>query len=897
MALSIPQMARMSQLLDEALALDEAGRRAWLERATQEHPDLAAALREALLPGAAQAAELKALMSLPKLDAPGESSAPSESGLQRGARVGPYELIRRLGAGGMAEVWLARRADGALKREIALKLPMLNRLQAGLEERFERERDILASLEHPHIARLYDAGVDPQGLPYLAMEYVQGAPLTDWCDAHRLGITERLGLFQQVLEAVQYAHEKKVIHRDLKPSNILVSESGQVRLLDFGVARLLEAEETDQPALTSVYGRALTPDYASPELLRGDPIDARSDLYSLGVLLYELLTGVRPYGLKSAASIGLLEAAIGTVEVQRPSAQSGQGASAARGTAPEKLARQLRGDLDAIALKALAKDPARRYPTAAALGADLGRYLDAKPIEALPARFTDRLYKFVKRNKTVVGLAATAAVAILATVGYSLHRETVTQATMANATPNVPNATKPVSDKSIAVLPFLDLSEKKDQEYFSDGLSEELIELLGKTPGLQVIARTSSFYFKGKTEKLETIAEDLRVANVLEGSVRKSGNKLRVTAQLIHAATSEHIWSETFDRELTDVFNVQDEIASAVVAALKVHLLSTQLPAARDELRTGNIEAYDQYLQGKESYNQGDQDGYEHAVKAFSAATTLDPGYAAAYAGLALARFWRADVTFDIAGYETALAAADKAVALAPGLAAGYAARGFVRIAYRFDYSGAQADLDRAVALRPGDADVLHRSAVVLATVGNLRAAIARERNALALDPLSAEICMRLGFFLAADQQFAEARPLYAKALAIAPNSIRALYHLGNLDLLENRPVQALASFRQLETEVWRLTGQARAEYSLGHADASGQILEQLIAQYAKTDASTIATVYAWRGEKDQAFKWAERAYAQRDTGLAWIKIDPVFRSLRNDPRYKALLHKMNLPE
>jgi adenylate cyclase len=220
-----------------------------------------------------------------------------------------------------------------------------------------------------------------------------------------------------------------------------------------------------------------------------------------------------------------------------------------------------------------------------------------------------------------------------------------------------------------------------------------------------------------------------------------------------------------------------------------------------------------------------------------------------------------------------------------------------VRIAYRFDYSGAQADLDRAVALRPGDADVLHRSAVVLATVGNLRAAIARERNALALDPLSAEICMRLGFFLVADQQFAEARPLYEKALAIAPNSIRALYHLGNLDLLENRPVQALASFRQLETEVWRLTGQARAEYSLGHADASGQILEQLIAQYAKTDASTIATVYAWRGEKDQAFKWAERAYAQRDTGLAWIKIDPVFRSLRNDPRYKALLHKMNLPE
>jgi hypothetical protein len=190
MALSIPQMARMSQLLEEALGLDEAVRLPWLEKATREHPDLAAALCESLLPGAAQAAHLKSLMSLPKLGAAEGASVPSANGLKPGARVGPYELIRLLGAGGMAEVWLARRADGAFKREVALKLPMRNRLQTGLEARFARERDILASLEHPHIARLYDAGVDPQGLPYLAMEYVQGAPLTDWCDAHRLGITE-----------------------------------------------------------------------------------------------------------------------------------------------------------------------------------------------------------------------------------------------------------------------------------------------------------------------------------------------------------------------------------------------------------------------------------------------------------------------------------------------------------------------------------------------------------------------------------------------------------------------------------------------------------------------------------------------------------------------------------
>jgi TolB-like protein len=459
----------------------------------------------------------------------------------------------------------------------------------------------------------------------------------------------------------------------------------------------------------------------------------------------------------------------------------------------------------------------------------------------------------------------------------------------------VPTATIP--DKSIAVLPFADMSEKKDQEYFSDGLSEELIDMLTKVPELRVPARTSSFYFKGKQATIPDIAKALGVAHVLEGSVRKSGNTLRITAQLIRVDSGYHVWSETYDRKLDDIFKIQDEIAAAVVAALRVHLLPTQKATGQDELRTENLEAYSLYLQGRQSYNQGDADGYQRAVTALRAATTLDSRYAAAYADLALAQFWLTDSTNtddpDVE-LDSALAAAEKAVALAPGLAAGYSARGFLRTVYRFDFAGAQADLDKAVALSPGDAWVLHRSAVLLAALGKLPEAIAREQQALVLDPLSAEICMRLAFFLVANQQFAEARPLYEKALVIAPNSIRAGANLGSLELLDNQPERALAIYRQVDPNIFSLAGQAKAEYSLGHFAASQRILDQLIA--TKSAPFQIAGVYAWRGEKDKAFEWAERAYAQRDSGLPWLKISLEFRGLHGDPRYKALLKKMNLP-
>ena len=407
MRLTASQLALMSRLLEEALPLDEAGRRCWLETLAPEYAALKPALREALLES-------------PTDDEHGDAAS---TGLQSGARVGPYELIRLLGAGGMAEVWLAKRADGAFKRDVALKLPSLTWVRRDLEQRFARERDILAGLEHPHIARLYDAGVDPQGLPYLSMEYVQGEQLTDWCDAQRLDICERLRLFLQVLEAVQYAHDRHVIHRDLKPSNILVTQAGQARLLDFGVATLLDRRNgTGQTPLTQVYGHALTPAYSSPELVRGDQVDASSDIYSLGVVLFEILTGARPYRLNAGASRTVLEHAIAAAEVHKPSTQILEEAWVARACTHEQLARTLRGDLDLIVLKALAKDSHARYASAAALADDLQRYLDGRPVMAQPPRLLYRFGKFLRRNQAVVSVTAAAALVVLATAGYELER-------------------------------------------------------------------------------------------------------------------------------------------------------------------------------------------------------------------------------------------------------------------------------------------------------------------------------------------------------------------------------------------------------------------------------------------------------------------------------------------
>jgi serine/threonine-protein kinase len=428
MKLAAEHWRSLSQLLDEALALSGEERVAWAAKLGEEHVSLKPLLEELFSRPAAVATADLLIGTLPAFAPPRE-----EAEHKAGAIVGPYRLLFELGRGGMGAVWLAERADGLVKREVALKLPILAASRTALAERFAREREILAPLAHPHIACLYDAGFGDDGQPYLALEYVAGEPITAYCDKAELSVTKRLELFGQVLSAVQYAHANLVLHRDLKPSNILVTPQGEIKLLDFGIAKLMTDGAAQETALTQLAGRALTPDYAAPEQVTGAPLTTASDVYALGVVLYELLTGARPYRLKRGTRAEIEEAIL-SQEVLRPSVAITAESAAKRSTSAAKLKRDLAGDLDTIVLKALAKAPFERYPTTDALASDLARFLQGDPVLAQPASAWYRFGKFVARNKLPLAGGSAVACALIAGASVALWQAHVARQETSRAT-------------------------------------------------------------------------------------------------------------------------------------------------------------------------------------------------------------------------------------------------------------------------------------------------------------------------------------------------------------------------------------------------------------------------------------------------------------------------------
>ena len=773
-----------------------------------------------------------------------------------------YSIQRIIGHGGMATVYLA--VQESLGREVALKvlLPSLANDPVATE-RFLREARFAAQLHHPSIVAIHDVGVH-DGNPYMSMGYEPGGTVANLIEG-REDPRFALRVVRDIASALDYAHDKGVVHRDVKPENILRRHDGSCVLSDFGIAHALATHR----GLTNEGTSVGTPHYMSPEQLRGEKVDGRADLYSLGVVLFQLLTGRLPYQGTDGWAIGM------------------QHISAPIPRLPEHL-----GHLQPLVDALLAKDPAHRVHT----GGDLVRRVEAALSGNQPLVSDSKIdLRRQPSPRSTWLIALPIGLIVVATMMFVQNREHQREALAAAAVvaADMEGTEKP----SIAVLPLVDMSESRDQEYFSDGLSEELINLLAQVPELQVVGRTSAFSFKGKNQDLKQIGRKLGVTNLLEGSVRKSDSQVRITVQLINAQTGFHLWSQTYDRDLTEVYAVQDEIAGAVVSALKVKLLAGATPVAN---RTVNPKAYTQFLRARQIRSRSTPETARQGVEALQEVIRLDPGFAAAHAQLAVSQGWAADYAATPADatelQRRALASADRAIELDPTLADGYWARGNLRASVTWNWEGARSDFQKAVALNPGDARILQGYGALLASLGRLPEAIETTRKAAEVEPLLFSVWQALGYYQEAAGQLEQAQLSQERALALKPKFPFVHFRLGVINLQQHQPNNAALSFAASGYEPLQLLGTALAAHDLRRGPESQQALNALIRDYGYNAAYQIAQAYAWRGQKNEAFQWLDRAFAQRDGGLAEVKYDPLLGKLRKDPRYRALLNRMGLP-
>jgi serine/threonine-protein kinase len=618
-----------------------------------------------------------------------------------------------------------------------------------------------------------------------------------------------------------------------------------------------------------------TTPYASPEQLEGKDLDARADIFSLGVVLYEMATGERPFRGDSAASV------ISSILKDEP-----------------REAREIRRDLppklDALISRCLQKDRENRFSSAKevrdrlqSLVHEKASSMDTakKPSAAGPAR------RF-RRAATLVA-AAGLAIAALFFAYWISNRPPIRESPEAGPVASAPAV---ASASSIAVLPFADMSPEGDQEYFADGLSEEIINALAQVRGLKVVGRTSSFHFKGRSEDLRTIGERLNVGSILEGSVRTDGDRLRITAQLIDVADGFHLWSESYDRDLGNVFQLQEEIATTLVGVLRAEMLPDEgQPFAS---RSGSGTGYRAYLQGRFHVERRTQEDLELAVEHFREALALDPGYALAWAGLADALRWQTAWDYrSETGWEEARAAAEKALRLDPNLAEGWAAKGKILLFHDRSWGEARDAYARALELKPNDADIVRDSARLAAALGDLEKALSFNRRAVELDPLDVPAYFHLGLHAFYAGRLEEARKALEESIELEPD------HPGQYELLaavylEQGAIESAKEMVALEPHpAWRLYGRILLASSQGLETEADALLDRFIAQYPEGWDVQIAELWALRGSLDEAFNWLDRAFESRDGGLARLKVDPFFQMLHSDPRWERLLERMGLPE
>jgi serine/threonine protein kinase/Tfp pilus assembly protein PilF len=797
-----------------------------------------------------------------------------------GERVGAYVIVRELGHGGMGTVFLAERADGQFEKQVAIKI--LNRGADTTEilHRFRAERQILAKLDHPNIARLLDAGTTDDGLPYFIMDYIVGAPVTRFAVAQKLSTRQRLELFLKICDAVEFAHRNLVVHRDIKPSNILANAEGEPKLLDFGIAKIL-AKDEDAAQSTTEAQRHLTPICASPEQAKGDPITIATDIYSLGALLYEMLSNQKPHRFSTARpSREELALVVGEQVPPPPSAVASDA----------ETARHLRGDLDAIVLLAMRKEPGMRYATVADLAADVRRHLARKPVVARHPTLGYRAKCLVKRNGSRL-VTSSVVMIVLAGVLFAFWSRSQQNAGEAAA----------ITRKSIAVLPFENLSSDPDNAYFAEAIQDEILARLSKIADLKVISRTSTQKYKSAPDNLREIAKQLGVGNVLEGSVQKSGDAVRVNVQLINALNDAHLWGDVYERKLTDIFAVESDIAETIADTLQAELTGAekQLIAAQP---TTDLTAYELYLKGRSLWSKRGGENLRQAIGFYEQAIARDPKYALAYAGLAEAYVLLPGYTATAPqdAYPAAKAAALKALQLDEKLAEAHTALGLLLCDGDLDMAGSISEFQRAIALNPNYATAHHwYGNGPLLALGRFEEAIAEGKRAIELDPLSPIINADLGKNLYNARRYDEAIAQLRKTLEIDPTFYYTHYNLGIALQLKGDVPAAVAEYtkaQQLSDDPIVQVLLAAAKAQSGDKDAAIQMLaeQEELSQHRHVRACCRTLLYLSLGNRGEAIRQLEQGIADHDVlTVSLIKVDPTLDPLRGDPRFQALVQKV----
>ena len=757
-----------------------------------------------------------------------------------------YVVSRELGRGGMAVVYLAD--DLRHGRQVALKVLNPELTASVGAERFEREIRIAAGLAHPHILGLHDSG-EKDGVLYYVMPYIEGESLRQRLDReHDLPIDAALSIAREVADALGYAHARGFVHRDVKPENILLS-GGHALVADFGIARVVGASTTGAITMSGLI--VGSPLYMSPEQAAADgEIDGRSDLYSLGCVLFEMLVGTPPYTASSPMRL-----------------------MARHATDPIPSARVMRGDvspaLDGAITRALAKNPDDRFPSALA---------------------------FLTTLQGVTTPAAGVPVALDSTEFATPSLGSHSPAHPARVAP-VMRATSATAVNSVVVLPFTDLSQAKDQDFFCDGITEDLRAALARLPGLRVASRTSAMSYKGRSVDVRTIGRELDVAAVLEGSVQRSGDRLRLSASLIGTSDGFQLWSETFERDATDIFSVQNEIARSVVDSLSVTLSSSQ-PALVPRTTT-NVEAYQLFLRGRHFWNRRQEGGLQKAVECFREALELDPLYVLPYVGLADAfnTFGAYEYLPPKDAFPRVIAAAEKALAIDPTLAEAHTALGSARGHYFWEWRAAEESFLRALALNPQYSLAHAYYALTLAATGRherARDAIARAQH---IDPLSQIVNALVGWVAFYARRLDDAIHQYKIAIEMEPNFPVVHSFLGFAYLAAGRPDEALAEFKSIPAFRTALGGLGHALAACGHLDEARAVLDEMerYSEGAYVAAFSRAMIHLGLGDRDAALTWLETGLEERPYTMSFLAVAPIVDPLRNEPRFAKVIERMGL--